>query len=213
MVLRKQQPPHTQENNNRTWIIISGLLILISVICLGLFVHSGLIIHEKKVQINRLEKQSSQQKEQIKALNNTKGVRNYNGVKNATDKALKGATNALYEWDGNDFAGRYSKALKYITKDALVQIASNGSLPTKQEQEETGKAYEKVNAKSSVKELQNGIQSIQGNQVTGFVWVTQNFSEFNKNTMQTQQIEYSYDLATHKFAKFNPTSFSGNVNN
>lgn len=191
--------------------IITGILALVSIVCLGLFVHSSVKIHQRQTRIDNLQAQVKQQKEQIHDLTYTKDVRNYNGVKDATDKALKGATDALYNWDGQNFTGRYSKALKYITKDALVKIASNGSLPTKKEQEETGKAYAKVNAKSSVKELQNGIQNIQGNNVTGFVWITQNFSEFGKNTVQTQQVQYTYNLIKHKFTKFDFTAFSGTV--
>lgn len=201
-----------RKNNKKTYLWIIGLLLFTNVIFLGLWVSQSRV----SVQLQNTVKQKnlviSQQKKDIEELNNTKELRSFNGSKQATDRDLKNAIYAIYNWNARNYVDRYPKAEKYMTHKVLTQIAS-GSLPTKKEVKEAAKAYKSVNGKNKVTEIENGIQKISGNNVTGFVWVTSQYSSFNKNVTDTQQVKYTYNLSTKKFTEFNPEPFSGAVQN
>lgn len=189
-----------------------GIISLIAILALG-FMSSALRKSEKQSElIQQQQEQISNQKSKIKALNNTKEVRNYNGVKNETDKALKGAMNALYTYRGREYADRYEKAERYMTKNVVAGVTTNGQVPNKKDMKQAAKNMAAVGMVSKVTEIENGIQSINGLTVTGFTWVTVQSKEFNKgNNVLTFQVKYSYNLSSQKFTEFKTEPFSGTV--
>ena len=199
-----------RKNMRKKYLWIIGLLMLSNIIFLGLWVSQGRTSFQLRNTLKQRNTLISQQKEEIDALDNTKAVRSFDGSKSITDQGLKGAIDALYNWNGSNYVERYPKAEKYMTRKVLAQVAS-GSLPTKKQAEKTAKAYRNINGKNKVTEIENGIQKIDGNNVTGFVWVTSQFSSFNKNVTDTQQVKYTYNLTTKKFTKFDPEPFSGAI--
>lgn len=205
---RKNNTKRQVQNNKLIWILIV-VLILTNIICLGLFISEK----DTNVKLNQENRKQAtvitKQKKSVIELEETKDVRNYKSVKKATDKGLEGAINAIYNWNGNNYAERYSKAEKYMSRDVLKQIATNGKIPSKKSQRQQAKNLKSMNAINKVTEIENGIQDIQGNTVTGFVWVTQTYSQYNKNSTITQQVKYKYDIVSKKFIEFNPEPFSG----
>lgn len=193
------------------------LLIVIAMLCITNLFTVGLCVNNSKTNVSlhkiikKQKKTIRNQERNISELKNTKDIRNYNSLKKVTNQGLKNATDALYNWEGIGFAKRYTKAKKYMKMSALNNWAINGKLPTENELRDTAKDYEEIKAKNEVTELQNGIQDIKGNKVSGFVWVTEKYTSFNKNTTQTQQIQYTYDISTKKFTKFELLPFSGQI--
>ena len=202
---------HPQHNKIKVTTIVIWILSL-ALIVVGAFLINQL--HTNQHLRNELTTQTANIKSQqqtIHSLNNTKGVRNFVSVKTATDQGLNGAIHALYDWDGSNYAQRYHKAEKYMDKKVLVGIASNGSLPSHAALEEAQKSYAKIHAQMNVDEIENGIQNIQGNNVTGFVWVTMTYQAYGKKVQNTQQIKYSYNVASKKFNSFLVEPFSGGI--
>ena len=191
-------------------IIIS--LVVLEVLTIGLLVNNGRTTYKLHQKINEQQTEAVSQQREIKQLSETKAVRNYKDVKKATDKGLNGAVNALYTWDGYSYPHRYPKAEKYMTRKVLKSVSLDGKLPTKHDIKSAAKDYRSIHANSKVTEIQNGIQDINGNNVSGFVWITTRYTAFNKDTTSTQQVKYTYNVATHKFTYFNPEPFSGIMN-
>lgn len=201
-------------NNNIRYKIIIGILILLLIISLG-FVSS---LFRKNVSLsNQISDQKvaiKKQKVDINALANTKDVRNFNSMKDETNTALSKALNALYTYKGKEYENRYNKALKYMDKNVVVGVTTNGEIPSKSEMKQAGIAMQKAGKVSKVIEINNGIQGIKGNTVSGFVWFVTKFGGFNKdNNVDAYQIKYSYDLNSHKFTAFKAEPFSGTVSN
>ena len=192
--------------------IALGIISLIAILALGFMSSALRKSAQQSKEIQQQQEEISNQKSRIKALSNTKEVRNYNGVKNETDKALKGAMNALYTYKGKEYADRYEKAEKYMTQDVVAGVTTNGQVPDKKDMKQAGKNMAAVGMVSKVTEIENGIQNINGLNVTGFTWVTVQSKEFNKgNSVLTFQVKYTYDLSAHKFTEFKTEPFSCTV--
>ena len=201
-----------------TLIKILIVTIFTNILTLGFCVSNMRMISSLKRNIDTQTEAIAKQKKTIRNLDKTKDVRNYETIRKMTNEGIKGATYALYNWNGHNFADRYDKAEKYMDRSVLKQISTNGQIPSKDDMEQTGKDYASIHAENKVTTLQNGIQDINGNEVTGFVWITSKFtsdgssmSQEQANYTSTQQVKYKYNVATKKFTEYNVEPFSGTI--
>lgn len=196
------------------YYVVVSILSIITLISLGFLCTSLRQNQTLQNKIVNQDKLIKKQKSQIYALNNTKDVRNYNSMKEQTDNSLNKAANALFTWKGKQYAKRYTKAMKYMDRNVLVGLSTNGSVPTQSDMKQAAKYKEKVDAVSKVTEIENGIQDIKGNTVSGFAWIVMQYGEYNKdNNITVSQIKYKYNLNTKKFTQYQAEPFSGTIQN
>ena len=205
-----------QKRKGKVLIISLLILIYLFITAVGGALYFRHQLNAQQQVNQKLQAKMNQQQQaneiEIDALKHTKPIRSFDNAKQITDNALQGLLGAMYNWNGSNFADRYNKALAYIDKDTLIKsFTSNAQIPSKKAQQQTAKAYQHNNAVDKIVTLQNGIQNINGNNVSGFVWCTSEFQEFGKNTQITMQAQYVFDLKKQKFTQFNLEPFSDNI--